>query len=186
MLTPALILLSPVLAGLALLVRIKLGAPVFFRQQRPGLRPALHPLSLPHQQRPVGHRSRAVARAGAKSATQTGNLRVLPPCPGWRLPPRPPILGERDVFPPGLGGRGAAHQARFQSLACGGARPGQATSSLILRTLAAPALHSPLSGPRSPVSGNRLARPLRYAILPDVVDMRTIANTDRRRECTTH
>ena len=95
------------------------------------------PRKLPHQQRPVGHRSRAVARAGAKSATQTGNLRVLPPCPGWRLPPRPPILGERDVFPPGLGGRGAAHQARFQSLACGGARPGQATSSLILRTLAA-------------------------------------------------
>ena len=35
--TPALILLSPGLAGLALLVRIKLGAPVFFRQQRPGL-----------------------------------------------------------------------------------------------------------------------------------------------------
>jgi lipopolysaccharide/colanic/teichoic acid biosynthesis glycosyltransferase len=34
---PALILLSPVLALLALLVRVKLGAPLFFRQQRPGL-----------------------------------------------------------------------------------------------------------------------------------------------------
>jgi sugar transferase EpsL len=34
---PALILLSPLLAVLALLVRVKLGAPVFFRQQRPGL-----------------------------------------------------------------------------------------------------------------------------------------------------
>jgi lipopolysaccharide/colanic/teichoic acid biosynthesis glycosyltransferase len=34
---PALILLGPLLAGLALLVRVKLGAPVFFRQQRPGL-----------------------------------------------------------------------------------------------------------------------------------------------------
>jgi len=34
---PILILLTPVLAVLALLVRVKLGAPVFFRQQRPGL-----------------------------------------------------------------------------------------------------------------------------------------------------
>lgn len=34
---PALILLSPVLALLALLVRLKLGSPVLFRQQRPGL-----------------------------------------------------------------------------------------------------------------------------------------------------
>jgi lipopolysaccharide/colanic/teichoic acid biosynthesis glycosyltransferase len=34
---PALILLSPVLGILALLVRIKLGSPVLFRQQRPGL-----------------------------------------------------------------------------------------------------------------------------------------------------
>jgi sugar transferase EpsL len=34
---PALLVLSPVLAPLALLVRIKLGAPVLFRQQRPGL-----------------------------------------------------------------------------------------------------------------------------------------------------
>jgi sugar transferase EpsL len=33
---PALIVLSPLLAVLALLVRIKLGAPVLFRQQRPG------------------------------------------------------------------------------------------------------------------------------------------------------
>lgn len=33
----ALILLSPVLAVIALLVRIKLGSPVLFRQQRPGL-----------------------------------------------------------------------------------------------------------------------------------------------------
>jgi len=33
-----LIVLSPVLAIVALLVRVKLGAPVFFRQQRPGLR----------------------------------------------------------------------------------------------------------------------------------------------------
>lgn len=33
----ALILLSPVLAGVALLVRVKLGTPVLFRQQRPGL-----------------------------------------------------------------------------------------------------------------------------------------------------
>jgi sugar transferase EpsL len=33
----ALLVLSPVLAILALLVRIKLGAPVLFRQQRPGL-----------------------------------------------------------------------------------------------------------------------------------------------------
>lgn len=34
---PALILLSPVLAFTALLVRVKLGSPVIFRQQRPGL-----------------------------------------------------------------------------------------------------------------------------------------------------
>ena len=34
---PALALLSPVLATTALLVRIKLGSPIFFRQQRPGL-----------------------------------------------------------------------------------------------------------------------------------------------------
>jgi sugar transferase EpsL len=34
---PALVLLSPVIAVLAVLVRVKLGAPVFFRQQRPGL-----------------------------------------------------------------------------------------------------------------------------------------------------
>lgn len=33
----ALILLSPVLAALAVLVRVKLGSPVLFRQQRPGL-----------------------------------------------------------------------------------------------------------------------------------------------------
>ncbi len=34
---PALILLAPVLALVALLVRIRLGSPVLFRQQRPGL-----------------------------------------------------------------------------------------------------------------------------------------------------
>ena len=34
---PALILLSPLFALLVLLVRLKLGSPVFFRQQRPGL-----------------------------------------------------------------------------------------------------------------------------------------------------
>lgn len=34
---PALILISPVLGMIALLIRIKLGAPIFFRQQRPGL-----------------------------------------------------------------------------------------------------------------------------------------------------
>ncbi len=34
---PALVLLTPVIAVLALLVRVKLGAPVFFRQRRPGL-----------------------------------------------------------------------------------------------------------------------------------------------------
>lgn len=34
---PALVFLSPVLAVIALLVRIKLGSPVLFRQQRPGL-----------------------------------------------------------------------------------------------------------------------------------------------------
>lgn len=34
---PTLIILSPVLAVLALLVRVKLGIPVLFRQQRPGL-----------------------------------------------------------------------------------------------------------------------------------------------------
>jgi len=34
---PALILLSPVMALLALLVRLKMGSPVLFRQQRPGL-----------------------------------------------------------------------------------------------------------------------------------------------------
>lgn len=34
---PALILLAPILTLLALLVRLKLGAPVLFRQQRPGL-----------------------------------------------------------------------------------------------------------------------------------------------------
>ena len=35
--TTGLLVLSPVLAGLALAVRIKLGSPVFFRQVRPGL-----------------------------------------------------------------------------------------------------------------------------------------------------
>jgi hypothetical protein len=34
----ALLVLSPVLMGLALVVRAKLGSPIFFRQQRPGLR----------------------------------------------------------------------------------------------------------------------------------------------------
>lgn len=34
---PALILLCPVIAAVALLVRLKLGSPVLFRQQRPGL-----------------------------------------------------------------------------------------------------------------------------------------------------
>jgi lipopolysaccharide/colanic/teichoic acid biosynthesis glycosyltransferase len=34
---PALVVLAPVLAVVALLVRLKLGAPVWFRQQRPGL-----------------------------------------------------------------------------------------------------------------------------------------------------
>src|SRR5260370_37264157 len=34
---PALIVFSPLIAALALLVRLKLGAPVLFRQQRPGL-----------------------------------------------------------------------------------------------------------------------------------------------------
>ena len=34
---PALVLLCPVFAAVALLVRLKLGSPVFFRQQRPGL-----------------------------------------------------------------------------------------------------------------------------------------------------
>jgi lipopolysaccharide/colanic/teichoic acid biosynthesis glycosyltransferase len=34
---PTLILFSPVLAVVALLVRAKLGTPVFFRQERPGL-----------------------------------------------------------------------------------------------------------------------------------------------------
>ncbi len=34
---PALVLLSPILAFIALLVRLTLGAPVLFRQQRPGL-----------------------------------------------------------------------------------------------------------------------------------------------------
>jgi lipopolysaccharide/colanic/teichoic acid biosynthesis glycosyltransferase len=34
---PALVVLSPVLALIALLVRLKLGSPVVFRQQRPGL-----------------------------------------------------------------------------------------------------------------------------------------------------
>ena len=34
---PALILLSPVFILVALLVRIKLGSPIFFRQRRPGL-----------------------------------------------------------------------------------------------------------------------------------------------------
>lgn len=38
---PALILFSPVLAALSLLVRVRLGTPIFFRQLRPGLRPAL-------------------------------------------------------------------------------------------------------------------------------------------------
>lgn len=33
----ALLVLAPVIAGLALLVRVKLGGPIFFRQQRPGL-----------------------------------------------------------------------------------------------------------------------------------------------------
>lgn len=35
---PALLVLAPFLLALALLVRLKLGAPVLFRQQRPGLR----------------------------------------------------------------------------------------------------------------------------------------------------
>jgi lipopolysaccharide/colanic/teichoic acid biosynthesis glycosyltransferase len=34
---PLLILFTPVLALLTLMVRVQLGAPVFFRQQRPGL-----------------------------------------------------------------------------------------------------------------------------------------------------
>ncbi|HOT90410.1 MAG TPA: sugar transferase [Anaerolineae bacterium] len=34
---PALLLLSPIMIGIAILVRLKLGAPVLFRQQRPGL-----------------------------------------------------------------------------------------------------------------------------------------------------
>ena len=34
---PALVVLSPVLLSLALLVRIKMGAPILFRQKRPGL-----------------------------------------------------------------------------------------------------------------------------------------------------
>jgi sugar transferase EpsL len=34
---PALILLSPLLAGLAVIVRLRVGAPVLFRQRRPGL-----------------------------------------------------------------------------------------------------------------------------------------------------
>lgn len=34
---PALVLLAPVFGLLALLVRVRLGAPIFFRQQRPGL-----------------------------------------------------------------------------------------------------------------------------------------------------
>lgn len=34
---PALVVLSPLLAILALLVRVKLGAPILFRQMRPGL-----------------------------------------------------------------------------------------------------------------------------------------------------
>jgi lipopolysaccharide/colanic/teichoic acid biosynthesis glycosyltransferase len=34
---PAMVLLAPVFGLLALLVRVRLGAPVFFRQQRPGL-----------------------------------------------------------------------------------------------------------------------------------------------------
>jgi sugar transferase EpsL len=34
---PALILLSPLLAAISLLIRLKLGSPVLFRQQRPGL-----------------------------------------------------------------------------------------------------------------------------------------------------
>jgi lipopolysaccharide/colanic/teichoic acid biosynthesis glycosyltransferase len=34
---PVLILLSPVIAAVALLVRLKLGSPVLFRQQHPGL-----------------------------------------------------------------------------------------------------------------------------------------------------
>ncbi|HEX6038652.1 sugar transferase [Longimicrobium sp.] len=34
---PALVILSPVLAGTALLVRLRLGTPVLFRQERPGL-----------------------------------------------------------------------------------------------------------------------------------------------------
>ncbi len=34
---PGLLLLAPILCGVALLVRLKLGSPVLFRQQRPGL-----------------------------------------------------------------------------------------------------------------------------------------------------
>ena len=34
---PALILLAPVIAGIALLVRLIIGSPILFRQQRPGL-----------------------------------------------------------------------------------------------------------------------------------------------------
>ena len=35
---PALVVLSPILGVIAALVRVRLGSPVFFRQQRPGLR----------------------------------------------------------------------------------------------------------------------------------------------------
>ena len=34
---PALVLLAPVIVVLAVLVRVKLGTPIFFRQLRPGL-----------------------------------------------------------------------------------------------------------------------------------------------------
>lgn len=40
----ALVVLAPLLLVLALLVRVRLGAPVLFRQQRPGLHGALFPL----------------------------------------------------------------------------------------------------------------------------------------------
>ncbi|MBK7202953.1 sugar transferase [Candidatus Amarolinea dominans] len=49
-----LILLSPALAVLGVLVRFKLGSPVLFRQQRPGLHNALHSLQIPHHDRRPG------------------------------------------------------------------------------------------------------------------------------------
>ncbi len=103
-------------------------------------------------------------------------------------PPGPQFWGRGMCFPQdwGVGGPLTRRDFNRSPAAARGLGRRPLPSSCAPSPHPLSALRSPVSTLRSPVSENRLARPLRYAILPDVVDMRTIANTDRRRECTTH